>query len=83
MMSTAEDGTVTTWVELWKSVPCTLVTCGEDATAASLRTFTKVTEGVDALSSIPNAYSAPFVDFGENVCSFIVIRLTFREYWIC
>lgn len=68
MMSTAEDGTVSTWIELWKSDPCTEATCGVDATTSNLRTFTKVTDGIEALSSIPYAYSAPFVDFGENVC---------------
>ncbi|GAM21505.1 hypothetical protein SAMD00019534_046800 [Acytostelium subglobosum LB1] len=60
-------------VELWQNVGCTAQLCGKGVTG---RTFTKVTSGTDALTSIPYAYTAAFVDFGEigNADIMVLIR---------
>eukprot|EP01132_Coremiostelium_polycephalum_P006111 gene6111-7615_t len=54
-------------IELWENVPCTPALCGSTQSSQSgRRTFSRVTSGTDALTQIENAYSAVFVDLGEN-----------------
>eukprot|EP01114_Cavostelium_apophysatum_P009861 TRINITY_DN2316_c0_g1_i2.p1 TRINITY_DN2316_c0_g1~~TRINITY_DN2316_c0_g1_i2.p1 ORF type:complete len:678 (+),score=117.31 TRINITY_DN2316_c0_g1_i2:215-2248(+) len=60
-------------VELYKSVPCNSQTCGSAAAEQNMRTFEKVTEDVDALTSVENAYAAAFIDFGEDGLLDIVV----------
>jgi len=57
-------------IELWENVACTDTLCGAGRDG---RTFVNVTSNVDALVSIPNAYSAVFVDLGENGISDILV----------
>jgi hypothetical protein len=56
-----------TTIELWENVGCTVALCGYDANSEGRRTFTKVTEGVSALTNIENPYAATFLDVDENV----------------
>eukprot|EP01133_Synstelium_polycarpum_P017959 gene17959-21432_t len=57
-------------IELWESVGCSDATCGPNVPG---RTFNKVTDGTDALTQIPDAYAAVFVDYGENGIADILV----------
>ncbi len=57
--------------QLWENVRCNKNTCGELAANSNRRTFSLVTKGTDALTSILNVYASAFFDMNEDVSVFI------------
>ncbi|KAN0050331.1 hypothetical protein ACTA71_003450 [Dictyostelium dimigraforme] len=57
-------------VELWENVECSPSVCSNGQGG---RSFSKVTDGTDALTMVPFAHSAVFVDFGENGIADILV----------
>ncbi|KAF2074710.1 hypothetical protein CYY_003986 [Polysphondylium violaceum] len=70
LLSVIRPGDKGPHIELWENVACTESLCGA---GRSGRTFVNVTSNVDDLVSIENAYSAVFVDLGENGISDILV----------
>ncbi|EFA85052.1 putative integrin alpha FG-GAP repeat-containing protein [Heterostelium album PN500] len=60
-----------THVELWENVGCNADICPKGQGG---RTFVKATSGTDALTSIPYAYTASFIDYGENGIADIIVQ---------
>ncbi|EGC32339.1 hypothetical protein DICPUDRAFT_38530 [Dictyostelium purpureum] len=70
LISLVDQDETTPHIELWQNIPCTSDLCDMGQKG---RTFGRVTDGTDALRSIPNAYSAVFVDLGENGIADILV----------
>jgi len=59
------ETTNSTMAQLWDSVPCTTVLCGEEATNANRRAFSR-SSSAGAIESVVNPFAATFFDIADD-----------------